>query len=123
MKSKINSKKILINSLATFVVLFPSFVFSAGLVPCDGPDCNWSHFLDLIKKVINFAVSLGIAFSAIIFAWAGWLYMSSGGDEGKVKEAHGIFTKMLWGFLFALGAYLIVQLILTSLGANTSNIF
>jgi hypothetical protein len=123
MKKNINFKKILINSLAAFVVLFPNFVFSAGLVTCDGPDCDWSQFLGMIKEVINFAVAVGIALSALVFAWAGWLYMSSGGDEGKIKEAHGIFTKVLWGFLFALGAYLIVQLILTSLGADTTGIF
>lgn len=123
MKTKSNSKKILINSLAAFVVLFPNFVFSAGLVQCEGPDCDWSQFLATIKEVVNFAVALGIALSALVFAWAGWLYMSSGGDQGKISEAHGIFTKMLWGFLFALGAYLIVQLILTSLGADTPSIF
>jgi hypothetical protein len=123
MKNRIILKNILINSLATFIFLFPLFVFSAGLVTCDGPDCTWNDFLQMIKKVINFSVSVGIAFSAIIFAWAGWLYMSSGGDEGKINKAHEIFTKMLWGFLFALGAYLIVELILTSLGAKTSSFF
>lgn len=119
MKNKINSRIVFINSLATILILLPISIVSAGIVPdCDGSTCNFDYFLLLIKNVVNFAVTIGIALSALVFAWAGWLYMSSGGDEGKIKEAHEIFIKVLWGFLFALGAYLIVQLIATSLGAK-----
>ena len=114
-------KKIFAHLITNFVLFAPMFVFAdggglGGLVPCLGPDCTYEHFLLLIENVIMFLIQLGIAFSAIVFAYAGWLYMTSGGDEGKVKQAHEMLTKVLWGFLFALGAYLIVQLITSSLG-------
>lgn len=120
MKDK-NIKKIIAHFLTVFVFLIPIFVFAdggglGGLVPCSGPDCTYEHFLLLLENVIMFLIKLGVAFSAIIFAYAGWLYMTSGGDEGKVKQAHEMLTKVLWGFLFALGAYLIVQLITKGLG-------
>jgi hypothetical protein len=115
-------KKIMMHVLVAFILLSPLLVLAdigssgGGLVPCDGPDCNYEQFLILIKRVIMFLIELGVAFSAVVFAYAGWLYMTSGGDEGKVKQAHEMLTKVLWGFLFALGAFLIVQLISTQLG-------
>jgi len=114
-----NTKKIMMHVLAATILFSPLLVLAdigSTLVPCDGPDCTYENFLTLIKNVIMFLIKVGVAFSAIVFAYAGWLYMTSGGDEGKVKQAHEMLTKVLWGFLFALGAYLIVQLITSSLG-------
>ncbi len=116
---KQNFKKITTHLLGAVILLSPLLVLAdigGGLVPCNGPDCTYESFLTLIKNVIIFLIQLGVAFSAIVFAYAGWLYMTSGGDEGKVKQAHEMLTKVLWGFLFALGAYLIVELITSSLG-------
>jgi len=117
-QQKIN--KIMVHVLAAGILLSPLLVLadSAGLVPCNGTDCDYDKFLILIKNVIMFLIKVGVAFSAVVFAYAGWLYMTSGGDEGKVKQAHEMLTKVLWGFLFALGAYLIVQLITKQLGYN-----
>lgn len=112
-------KIIMINFFVTGILLSPLLVSADGLVPCGGRGekmCEYADFITLIKRVIIFLIQIGVAFSAVVFAYAGWLYMTSGGDEGKVKQAHEMLTKVLWGFLFALGAYLIVELITSSLG-------
>lgn len=112
-------QKMIAHALTTTLLLLPLYVFAdsaTGLVPCDGADCGYDDFIQLITNVINFLVKAAIAFSAIVFAYAGWLYLTSGGDTGKIKQAHELFIKVLWGFLFALGAFLIVQLITKSLG-------
>lgn len=109
----------MIHVFAGIILFSPLFVFAdsvSGLVPCNGPDCSYANFITLIRNVVMFLIKVGIAFSAVVFAYAGWLYMTSGGDEGKVKQAHEMLTKVLWGFLFALGAFLIVQLISKQLG-------
>jgi hypothetical protein len=116
MKLNKTIKKIFIHSFIFTILSLPMISYAEGLVPCDGLDCNYDHFIELIIGIIKFSIQLGIAFSAIIFAWAGWLYMTSGGDSAKIKQAHGLFVKVLWGFLFALGAFLIVELIANSLG-------
>ena len=112
-------KIIMINVFVAGILLSPLLVSADGLVPCGGPGektCDYEDFMELIRRVIIFLIQLGVAFSAVVFAYAGWLYMTSGGDEGKVKQAHEMLTKVLWGFLFALGAFLIVQLISKQLG-------
>ncbi len=114
---KMRFKKIIIHTLALLILLSPLIINAKGIVPdCEGTTCNFKDFMDLITNVVNFTVKLAIAFSAIVFAYAGWLYLTSGGDEGKIKQAHELFIKVLWGFLFALGAFLIVQLITKQLG-------
>ena len=116
---KLTPKIIAANLIVTAVVFLPLLVNAQGLVKCQNPpNCSFQDFMNTLFAVINFIVQLGIAFSAIVFAYAGWLYMTSGGDEGKIKQAHELFIKVLWGFLFALGGYLIVQLIATSLGVQ-----
>jgi len=115
---KAKTSNIILKIITAIFIFSPILVIAAGLVPCDGPNCDFDKFMELIFGVINFLVQLGIAFSAIVFAYAGWLYMTSGGDEGKISQAHELFVKVLWGFLFALGGYLIVQLIAKSLGVQ-----
>jgi len=116
------TKKIISHLVVAFTLLSPFLVLAdsagGGLVPCDGVNCTYESFIILIKNVIMFLIKIGVAFSAVVFAYAGWLYMTSGGDEGKVKQATEMLTKVLWGFLFALGAFLIVQLISSQLGYN-----
>jgi hypothetical protein len=122
MKFSNKYKKIIAHSLMFIVFVFPLISYGAGLVPCGGPDekmCEYEDFIKLIIGVIKFLIELGVAFSAVVFAYAGWLYLTSGGNEGQVEKAHEMFTKVLWGFLIALGAFLIVQLITSSLGLKT----
>jgi len=124
---KFLNRKIFINTFAFVLIVIPFFVSAdntsgSRFVTCDGPNCEFSHLKTLIIEVIKFLVELGIALSAVVFAYAGWLYMTSGGDEGKVKQAHDLFVRVLWGFLIMLGATLIVGLILTALGVNITTI-
>jgi TRAP-type C4-dicarboxylate transport system permease small subunit len=101
-----------------FLTIFSPNSLFAKLVTCEGPDCTYENFIQMIKNVLLFLVQIGIAFSALVFVYAGWLYLSSAGDTAKVTKAHEMFTKMITGLLFALGAYLIVELIIKSLGGN-----
>ena len=84
-------------------------------VPCD----SFNQLLGGVKNVINYAVTFALSFSVIVIAWAGWLYMTSGGDSGKVKKAHDMFTSVAWGIAWVLGAWLVVNLIVTALVKDT----
>ena len=84
-------------------------------IPCDGGPTDQCDFYDLVqlaKNIMNFLFRLSIPVATIAFAWAGWLMLSSGGNESQVAKAKEIFTKVLIGFLFVLTAWLIVQLIM-----------
>jgi amino acid transporter len=101
-----------------------------GLVPCgnevypQGGDkagqpvhpCNFNGFMNLINNVIGFVLFyLAIPLSAIMFAYAGFTMVTSGGAEGKTK-AKNIFTSTVIGLLCSAGAYLIIKTILHILG-------
>ena len=113
---------ILIIILISVVFLSPFFISAAeddkGIVPCD-TTCKLTDFFTLIKNIINFLLTkVAVPLAAIGFAWAGWLYMTSGGDSGKTKEAKEIMLGIVIGLLIALAAWLIVSAILKGLGTK-----
>ncbi|MDP3996522.1 MAG: pilin [bacterium] len=78
-------------------------------------ECGFTDLILLVKRVTDFLIILATAVATLSFAWAGILYITAVGDEGKIKQAHEIFKKVLIGFVFILSAWLIVVLIQTAL--------
>ncbi len=113
---KPNSKYKNIAKIALMLSVFsiPVFVFSAGLVPCDGTDdpCNFNDFIDLIREVVNFLMfKVALPLSALLFSWAGILMLTAGGNESKIKEAKDIFWWVFVGILVTLAAWVLVSTI------------
>ncbi len=74
--------------------------------------------MTLINRVINFLLFYSVILATISIAYAGFLMLSSGGNSSKVEEAKSIFTKVIFGFIFAFLAWVIVHFILTTLGVT-----
>lgn len=94
----------------------PSFVLAAdpipgagGLIPCAGPDCNFSHVIQFANKIIDWLMRIAIPVTAALFSYAGFLYLTSGGDSGKKTAAHKVFKSVFIGFVMALSAWIIVN--------------
>jgi len=85
------------------------------LVPCDGPDCDFDALVKLAENVLDFLIFLAVLIAAGLFVWAGFLYLTAGGSQDKVKQAHGVFWKVAIGLVIVLAAWLIVNLILSVL--------
>jgi len=117
-------KTAVIFSLAFLIIAAPFVVLAQGIGPivpqncgkAGQPSCNFSHLIQLANSIINFLIRISSFLAAIAFTYVGWLYVTSGGDSGKKSEAKGILMKVVFGFVLVLGAWLIVKLILTSLG-------
>jgi hypothetical protein len=100
--------------------------FSGGLVPCSGDirsgngsdPCTFKHLLKLINNVINFLILLIGPIIAIIVCYVGFLYMTSGGSEEARGKAKTAFWHVVLGTLAVLGAWLIINTILTTLGVS-----
>lgn len=109
--------------LCLLMVGMPSVLHAQGnLIPCDGEDCNFTQLMILFNNVIDFLLfTLATPFAAIVFAYAGWLYLRSGDNPSNKSKAKGMFIKMLIGYVVALGAYLIVKVIMQGLGFDASN--
>lgn len=92
-----------------------------GLVPCTN-DCTFSDLVQLGQNILNYLVFISAIAAAGGFMWAGWLYFTSAGNEGQVSQARDIFKNIALGFIFVLGAWLIVYTITSSLGVSSENI-
>ncbi len=86
-------------------------------------ECDFGSFVQLINNLINFAFVAAIPISMIAFVWVGILFVTSQGNAGKIEQAKGIAWKVGIGFLFILGAWLIVNSITSVLLKDGFNIF
>lgn len=117
-----NLKKSIPIIMLVLVLLFTlmpmvSFAQEGGLVPCDGPECGFEDLITLVNKVIDFLLfTLAMPLAAILFAYGGFLFLTSGGSEDKITKAKQIFKNVLFGFVIALSAWLIVKAIFFGLG-------
>ena len=101
--------------LIFILLLTPSVVLAQGIVPECSPDCGFTDLMQLFRNITGFLVGISIFLAAISFAWAGFIYMTSGGNPGKVSQAHGIFKKVGIGLVIVLAATAIVNIILSLL--------
>ncbi len=94
-----------------------SNVDSAGNpVTADTAECGFNDIFVLINNILHFILFIiAIPISAIMFAYAGFLYLTSGGGE-QVSKAKGIFSGVATGLAIAAGAWLIIHSILLLLG-------
>ena len=128
-----------------FIIFTPFFSFAqSGLIPCgtektplvNSPDgksqtggeviksCEFEHIFELINKVVNFALfQLALPIAAIMFAYAGFLMIFSGGESGKRTKAKGIFWNVALGLILAAASWLIIHTILGIVGYNTGDGF
>lgn len=96
------------------LLLIPVAAYAQGLVPCDGIACNLCDVGELMQKVIDFMiVGLAIPLAALMFAYAGVLYVTAGANPTRVGKAHKIFKNVLIGFLIAISGWLIINTIMT----------
>ncbi len=118
MKRKILSSGIHASALFTLLLFLLGFdlSFAQGIVPnCQGDECNFSHFVQLAQNILDFLIKIVVVGSVIVFAWAGFKYMTAGGNSSKIHEAHSIFKHVALGLILALVAWLIISTLLAVL--------
>jgi len=82
----------------------------------DTPCQTFGSLISAIQGITNFAVvNIALPFSIIVIIYAGWIYLTSGGEPAKRKKANDMFVKVFWGIFWVLGAWLVINLIVTTL--------
>ncbi len=81
--------------------------------------CGYNDLILLGQNFLNWAIYIAMLAAVIAFVWAGWLYMSSAGNQGKISKAHSIFWKVIVGIFVTMGAWLIVKSILGWMGIGS----
>ena len=96
----------------------------SGLVHCDGSTahpCDFNALIDLINTIIHFLLfDLALPITAIMFVYAGFELVTSGGSTEKRGIAKKVFTNAALGFIIAIAGWLIIKTVLVILGYNGS---
>ncbi len=115
---------------SAIVLLLPSLLFAdvgaastlvgdtGGLVPCRGGDCGTCEIVVLTNRLIQFVIILLLALVALLFGWAGFLMVTSGGDQSAYTRAKGMFANVFVGLLIVLSGWLVVDTVLKVLLTN-----
>ncbi len=125
-------KKVLIFFFVLAIILTPVAVAEAGVFDQLAPKCNeqlvngefvdkctMCHIVQLIQNILSFLVTISVIVATLMFIYAGFLYLTAGGSADKIKSANKIFTNVFIGFIFVLGAFLIVDTIMKTFYDNT----
>jgi amino acid transporter len=100
-----------------------------GLVKCGTYDaagnipnpCDFNDVMDFINRIVTFIFTgLAIPFAAIMFAYAGFELMTSGGASEKMAHAKNTFLNVAIGLIIVAAAFLIVQTVLGIVGYQTT---
>ena len=95
---------------------------TCGTQATDGVECGFAHLVTLVANIIDLGIYIVVMGSAILFAYAGFLYMTAAGNQGQVSKAHHIFLNVAIGLVIALAAWLIVKLIVNILAPGFINL-
>ncbi|MFZ2719935.1 MAG: hypothetical protein WAZ27_03625 [Minisyncoccia bacterium] len=106
--------------LSALAALLPYYAFAQTpgiperIVPCNGVDCKCQDLITLAQNIINSGIFLAIFLSAMLFAYAGWLYLTQETIQSK-SEAKSVFTNVFFGLTILLSAWLIVDTLMGAL--------
>lgn len=92
--------------------LFPGDNPRPGIVPCDGPECQACHVIQLAQESLNFAVYFSVFVATLMLVYAGFKYIGAQGDTGAIKDATSIFGKVIIGVVIILTAWLVIDTIM-----------
>ena len=83
------------------------------LIVCDGviTPCTFASLVTLAQNLITDLIIFSTFLAVAAFAYAGILLLTSGGSEGQRDKAKDVFLKVLKGYLWILGAWLLVYTI------------
>lgn len=99
MKTILNQTKFF---LLGFLFLIPALASAITWDPSAYNPLGSVTFEGLIGKIADFLLNAGAAAATIMILYGGFLYMTSAGDETKVKTAHQTLTYAIVGLVVVL---------------------
>ncbi len=71
----------------------------------------------IAQNVLNTGIYIAVFLSAILFAWAGWLYLTSAAGS-EISRAKSIFFNVVVGLVIILAGWLVVDTLMRTLVGN-----
>ena len=75
---------------------------------------------ELFTRIISIIAGLGFVALLVLLIWAGFKYLTSGGEQKAVAQAHQIVTWAFLGIVFMAVAWLVLQLIANFTGLKVT---
>lgn len=101
--------------LLTALGAYPTSLFAAVII--DNP-LNTTDIRVLINKIIDLLFTLGIPLAVLLILWAGFLFLTSGGNPQKVNQAKATLLWTIVGFSILLLSKGIILAICDFFGAT-----
>ena len=105
-----------------FISLAPVFVAAQipnQIVPCTGATgdkpCTICHIAELAQNVLNTGIYIAVFLSAVLFAWAGFKYLTNVANSGEISRAKEIFMNVAIGLIIILAGWLVVDTLMKTL--------
>ena len=104
----------------------PFTAFAAGLpekiVTCSGAldsatqkACTLCDLANTAQNILNTAIYILVVLSAILFAWAGFKMLFSGGDTSEYAAGKRIFGNVIVGLVIILAGWMVIDITMRTL--------
>jgi hypothetical protein len=113
--------KILIALFTVTAIAVPFVVFAESQLLPSCVEDGRCHLNDIVQTFINLSrLLLGFVGSAVLvfFIYGGFVWLTSGGSADKIKKGKDIVVNSIIGLIIVFGAFMIVQFVTESLGAQ-----
>ena len=74
-------------------------------------NCGFYDLVSAVIAVVNWGTTFALAFSVVVIAYAGFIYMKSGGSSSERDKANGMLWRVVIGIAVILAAWFIVKII------------
>ncbi len=74
----------------------------------------------LFTRIISIIAGLGFVALLVMLVWAGFKYLTSGGEQKAIAQAHQVVTWALLGIVFMAVSWLVLQLIANFTGLKVT---
>jgi hypothetical protein len=113
---------LLLALLASSAFMLPhaahAFVLNYQIIPTAIDQCpaNWNALIVVANSIISFLLTITLTFIApLSFAYAGFLYLTSGANPGQRSQANTMMLNLVIGIVVALASWLIVDAVMAVL--------
>ncbi len=79
------------------------------------PPCTICDIAQTAQNILNTGIFVAVFLSAILFAWAGWKYLTNVASSSGVSEAKTLFGNVLIGLFVILGAWIVIDTLMKTL--------
>ena len=108
---------VVVPTLASAAIGIPTIVPSECNQPGGCP--NVCSLAQLAQNVLNAAIYLAVVLSAVLFAWAGFLYLTNVGNSGGIRKAKEVFVNVAIGLVIIIAGWLVIDIVMrTFVGAS-----